>query len=78
MTGFTIYRDSLAREEVLSIFDSVKKKYDFEYPLHYADGYYETNNYEDGGTLFFRGYCVEILSTIHKPYMIKDLKKFKF
>jgi len=77
MMGFTIYRGSMTREEVLDIFDSVKRKYNYEYQLHYADGYYETNNYEEGDKLFFRGYCIDILSNLHKPYVIQKLKKTK-
>ena len=77
MMGFTIYRGSMSREEVLDIFDSVKERYNYEYPLHYADGYYETNDYCEGDKLFFRGYCIDILSNFHKPYVIQELKKTK-
>ena len=66
MIGFTIYRGSLSFDEIMDIFDKIKKHYHFDYPLHIANGYYETNNYEEGNKKLFRGYCIDILSNMHK------------
>lgn len=75
MVGFTIYRDSLLKEEVITIFDMIKENYNYKYELHYADGYYETNDYVEGNTKLFRGYCMDILSNKHKVNYIKRLRK---
>ena len=75
MVGFTIYRNTLSREEIIAIFNMVKEQYKYEYELHYADGYYETNDYSDGSNKLFRGYCIDILSNIHKQSYVKKLKK---
>lgn len=66
MVGFTIYRDSMSKYDILSLFESIKLKYNFNYPVHISNGYYETNNYYEGNTKLFRGYAIDILSNIHK------------
>ena len=68
MIGFTIYKGSLSTEEIMKIFEDIRNEHSFEYPLHIANGYYETNNYEEGDNKFFRGYCIDILSNSHKEY----------
>lgn len=40
-----------------------------------ADGYYETNEYEEGGTKLYRGYCLETVANLQKPKVQKELKK---
>lgn len=74
MVGFTIYKNSLSKEDVITIFDTVKEKYNYKYELHYANGYYETNNYIEGNTKLFRGYCIDILSNEHKKIYVKKRK----
>lgn len=66
MIGFTIYKDSLSSQKIMQIFDKIKNNYNFNYTLHCTNGYYETNNYEEGKEKLFRGYCIDILSNIHK------------
>lgn len=66
MIGFTIYRDSVSREEVLSLFEETKKELNIDFNMHEADGYYETNKYEERKNKYFRGYCIDILSNLHK------------
>ena len=39
----------------------------------FIDGYYETNKWEEGNLLFFRGYCIDMLSNYHKSK--KNLNK---
>ncbi len=75
--GFTIYRDSLDKDTILSIYEYFKCSLDIDFEYHLADGYYETNNYVEGGTKYFRGYCVDILSTLHKKETIDDLNRLK-
>ena len=64
--GFTIYKNSLTKEEVLKIYEQYKKELNIDFEFHIKDGYYETNKWEEGNKLFFRGYCIDILSKYHK------------
>ena len=64
--GFTIYRDSLDKDVVLSIYDYFRQSLDIDFNMHIADGYYETNKYEEGNKKYFRGYCIDLLSNLHK------------
>lgn len=64
--GFTIYRDSVSEEEVMSIFEKTKEELGIKFNMHSANGYYETNDYKEGATKYFRGYCVDLLGNIHK------------
>jgi len=66
--GFTVYRDSIRNEEVMEIFNKCKKALNINFEFHLADGYYETNNWEEGNEKYFRGYCIDLLSNLHKPY----------
>jgi len=64
--GLTIYRDSISNEEVLNIFKEEKEKLNLDVEFHIADGYYETNDYSEGNTKYFRGYCIDLLMRLHK------------
>lgn len=75
--GFTIYRDSLPKEVILSIYEKYKQELSIPFDFHIADGYYETNKWEEGSELFFRGYCLDILSNYHKDYYKHLRKKLK-
>lgn len=75
--GFTIYRDTLSKEDVLMIYECCKELVGIDFEFHLADGYYETNDYALGGQKYFRGYCMDILSTFHKKETIKDLEKMR-
>lgn len=74
--GFTIYRNSLSKEIILSIYEKYKQELNISFDFHIADAYYETNKWEEGTELFFRGYCLDILSNYHKDYY-KHLRKIK-
>ena len=74
LTYFTIYRDTLTREEVISIFEYCMNLLNIDFEFHYADGYYETHYWTEGKTKYFRGYCIDTLSNLHKPYN-KELRK---
>ncbi len=73
--GLTTYRDSISNEEVLSIFKEEKEKLNLNVDFHIADGYYETNDYVEGCTKYFRGYCIDLLMKLHKPQSEKIRKK---
>lgn len=75
--GFTIYRDSLSREKIYSIYKYYKTELKIDFDFHLADGYYETNDYSKGGVEYFRGYCMDLLSTLHKEGTINELDKLK-
>lgn len=66
--GFTIYRNSLTKEKILSIYQKYKHELSITFDFHVADAYYETNKWEEGRDFFFRGYCMDILSNYHKEY----------
>ena len=75
--GFTIYRDSLDDDVVLSIYEYFKTSLNIDFNIHVSDGYYETNDYSLGGIKYFRGYCIDLLSNMHKKDTIEDLNKLR-
>lgn len=74
LTYFTIYRDTLTRKEVIDIFECCMELLDIDFKFHNADAYYETHYWEEGKNKYFRGYCIQTLSELHKPYN-KNLRK---
>ena len=66
VVGLTTYRDSISNEEVLEIFLQEKERLNLNVDFHIADGYYETNVYEEGNIKYFRGYCIDLLTNLHK------------
>lgn len=74
--GFTIYRNSLSKDEIIEIYHQCRKELEINFCFHVIDGYYETNKWEEGSELFFRGYCIDILSNYHKT-LNNDLRKTK-
>ena len=80
LIGLTVYRDSITTDEVLDIFNKCKTALEINFEFHIADGYYETNNWIEGQSKYFRGYCIDLLSNLHKPYnkqVRKELVKLK-
>ena len=75
--GFTIYRDSIDKDIIMNIYEYFKNSLDIDFDFHLADGYYETNDYSLGDTQYFRGYCMDILSTLHKKEIIHDLNRLR-
>lgn len=75
--GFTIYRDSLDNSVVFAIYKYFKKSLNIDFNFHIAHGYYETNDYSLGGTKYFRGYCIDLLSTMHKKDTKNELIKLR-
>ena len=66
MVGLTIHRDSVSKEDVYSLYEETKHELNINFNMHLADGFYETNDYGEGGRKYFRGYCVDLLSNLHK------------
>ncbi len=75
--GFTIYRDSLDKDIIYYIYEYYKELLEIDFDFHLADGYYETHDYAEGLTKYFRGYCVNILSILHKKSTIKELNQLR-
>ena len=75
--GFTVYRDSIDKDTIMQIYEYFKDSLDIDFEFHIADGYYETNDYALGGTQYFRGYCMDTLSNLHKEETIVDLNRLR-
>jgi len=75
--GFTIYKDSLSKDIIYSIYEYYEKELEIDFNFHLANGYYETNDYEKGRKEYFRGYCMELLSVLRKENTKKELNKLK-
>lgn len=71
--GFTIYRDSIDKDVILSIYEYFRESLGIDFNMHIVDGYYETNDYALGGTKYFRGYCIDLLSNLHKEDVKQEL-----
>jgi len=69
--GLTVYRDSISNIEILELFDKLRKELNINYEFHINDGYYETNDWIEANTKYFRGYCIDLLSNLHKSYYEK-------
>lgn len=64
--GFTVYRDSIDKDLVYSLFEDGKRLENIDNEFHVSDGYYETNDYGEGNLKYFRGYCIDKLMNLHK------------
>ena len=61
LMGFTIKRDSLSANQVDYIFEQKKKELKINYSFHKANGFYETDKWEQAQEKYFRGYCIQQL-----------------
>lgn len=75
--GFTVYSGSISDEEILGIYNKCKIELGIELDFHINDLYYETNDYKEGCALFFRGYAIDMASTMHKDDVKIRVKKRK-
>lgn len=66
MFGFTVYRNTIEYDQVFEIFNRLLNINNIKTSYHVSDGYYETNNYEEGNKLYYRGYCIQMVSNLHK------------
>ena len=74
---FTVLRDTINKDKIIMWVKECMEKLNMREEFHVADGYYETNNYEEGKNKFFRGYCIKTLETFHKPQVQKQLKEIR-
>ena len=75
--GFTIYKDSLDKEYIYYLYEKYKEELEIDFDFHLADGFYETNDYLEGQTKYFRGYCMDLLSVLHKENTKKELDRLR-
>lgn len=61
MFGFTILRGTMTEKEIDGIFEEEKESLKIIQQFHKANGFYETDKYEEGNKLYFRGYCMQQL-----------------
>ena len=75
--GFTIYGNTLDKNTILKLFEYHKKRLNIDFDFNIMDGYYETNNYNERNTKYFRSYCLDVIMNSHKPYMQEELRLAK-
>lgn len=68
VVGLTVNRGSITKNEMMHIYSECIKEVDIDFEFHVADGYYETDDWAQGRSKYFRGYCIQLLSELHKPY----------
>ena len=61
LIGFTIERGTLNPLQVDYIFEQKKKELGLNYSFHKANGFYETDKWEEADKKYFRGYCIQQL-----------------
>lgn len=74
---FTVLRDTISKEKIIEWVNTCMEHLCMEEDFHIADGYYETNEYNEGNTKFYRGYCLQTLESLHKPQTKNELQKIK-
>lgn len=74
---FTVLRDTVTKEEIVNWFNEYKSVLEMKEEFHIADGYYETNNYEERCYKYYRGYCLQTLEKFHKKETQKEINKVK-
>jgi len=77
MMGFTTLRGTITAYEIDEIFENEKKKLGLELDFHKANGYYETDKWEEGGKLYFRGYCMCQLDEISKQKSKEEHEEYE-
>ena len=60
------------------IYNRCKLEIGIDFDFHVNHLYYETNDYKEGCELFFRGYPIDMASTMHKDDVKIRLKKRKW
>lgn len=66
MVGLTIYNGSIDNDVIYEIFEKNKKQLNIDFDFHINSGVYETDDYGLGVQKCFRGYCIQIVSNLHK------------
>lgn len=74
---FTVLRGTVTKEEIMQWVNEYLAILNIEVSFHVADGYYETNEYGEGSTKFYRIYCLNILEKLNKPHIKEKLRRRK-
>lgn len=74
---FTVIRDTVSKEKIVEWVNECKISLNMQEEFHVNDGYYETNNYEEGGNKFYRSYCLQTLESLHKSEIQDELKRIR-
>lgn len=77
LVGLTVNRDSITKSEMVEIYNECIKEVGIDFEFHIADGYYETDDWCEATHKYFRGYCIDLLSNLHKPYNRRLRKKLE-
>ena len=72
---FTVLRGTVTKEEIISWVNECKKILNIEIAFHIGDAYYETNEYKEGNTKLYRGYCFHILTELIKSDGRRNLEE---
>lgn len=76
--SFTVMRDTVTKDEIINWVNKCKDSIDMKESFHIIDRYYETNEYEEGNKMLYRGYCLQILANMHKSTIKKEISKLKY
>ena len=71
LIGFTVLRDSIEREVIYNIITNLKYSMNITEKYHFADGFYETDDWKRALMEYYRGYCIQYLEFISKQNKIK-------
>lgn len=77
LVGLTVYKESITNSEMMQIYDECIKEVEIDFEFHIADGYYKTDDWCEAREKYFRGYCIDLLSNLHKPYNDNIRKKLE-
>ena len=64
--GLTIYNGSVDPLIIYEIFDYNKEEMNLKYDFHKCNLLYQTNDYHEGNTKYFRGYAIHAAEELHK------------
>ena len=73
--GFTIQRGTMNQGQVDYLFEREKEKLGIKHEFHKANGYYETDKYDEADKLYFRGYCIQQLEKLSKEKKVNDIER---
>lgn len=72
---FTVLRDTVSKDEIVEWVNEMKRKLNIDAEFFISDAYYETNEYKEGSTKLYRGYCLQILEALKRKDIQEKIKK---
>lgn len=66
--GLTVLRNSISSQYIYDLFVEEKKKLGLDIQFHCNNGYYETDDWNQGAKYYFRGYCIGKLEAESKKH----------